>query len=445
MAATEPAVVDGPSRGLGPAFRTVLTANLASSLGDGIAFTAAPLLAIRLTSDPLLVSGVAALAMLPWLLLAIPSGIVVDRIDRRRALAIANGVRTMLALALVTLTATGALTIWWLYLIVFLFGAGETLYDGAIRAVLPSIVPRADLPRANARIEAGEQIVQTFAAAPLTSALFAVSVLIPLGLNGAVYAVAAALALFLPMAASGRDRPPHADDALPWRQQYGAGWQFLRGNPMLLRLWLLSTAVGLFFSIGTAVFALYAIERLGLPEALFGAFILTGACGSILGSVLAPRLSARWGTGPTMAAATIVAALALVFAGAVPRLWALGLAYFVAGGAVLVWNVLVMSLRQSIIPRRLLGRVHGTWRTLLWGVMPIGSLVGGLLGRIDLRVPFLVGGALATAVGVLGFRFLRTLPHPQDVRNEDDAPDDPPGQDDPPGDEPQVSRSQQNR
>lgn len=431
---TEPAVADAPARGLGPAFRTVFTANLASSLGDGIAFTAAPLLAIRLTDDPLLVSGIAALALLPWLLLAIPSGIVVDRIDRRRALALANGLRTVLAVALVTLTATGALTIWWLYLIVFLFGAGETLYDGAIRAVLPSLVTRADLPRANARIEAGEQIVQTFAAAPLTSALFAVSVLIPLGLNGAVYAVAAALAFVLPLAASGRDRPAHADDELPWRQQYVAGWRFLRGNAMLMRLWLLSTATGLSFSIGTAVFALYAINRLGLPEALFGVFILTGACGSILGSVLAPRLSARWGAGPTMAAAALVAALALVFAGSVPTLWALGLAYFVSGGAVLVWNVHVMSLRQSIIPRRLLGRVHGTWRTLLWGVMPIGSIVGGLLGRIDLTVPFLVGGGLATCVGVLGFPFLRTLPNPEDVRNDDD---------DPPVAQP--SRSQQNR
>ncbi|HRA50216.1 MFS transporter [Actinotalea sp.] len=415
---------DPADRGLGPAFRTVFTANLASSLGDGIARTAAPLLAIRLTTDPLLVSGIAALALLPWLLLAIPSGILVDRIDRRRALALANGLRTLLAVALVALAATDALTIWWLYAIVFVYGAGETLYDGAIRAVLPSIVPREALPRANSRIEAGEQIVQTFAAAPLTSALFAVSALIPLGVNGAVYAVAAALAFVLPRAASGRDGAPHPDDELPWRRQLTAGLHFLRGNPMLLRLWLLSSATGLFFSIGTAVFALYAIERLGLPEALFGVLILTGAVGSVLGSVLAPRLSARWGAGPTMAAASVVAALALVLAGAVPTLWALGLAYLVSGGAVLVWNVLVMSLRQSIIPRRLLGRVHGTWRTLLWGVMPLGSLLGGLLGRIDLTVPFLVGGGLATAVGVLGYRFLCSLPNPGDVRNDDDAPED---------------------
>ncbi|HWS57171.1 MAG TPA: MFS transporter [Actinotalea sp.] len=418
--APDPADEAPDDRHLGPAFTTVFTANLASSLGDGIARTAAPLLAIRLTTDPLLVSGIAALALLPWLLLAIPSGILVDRIDRRLALALANGLRAVLAAGLVALTATGSLTIGWLYVVVFLYGAGETVYDGAIRAVLPSIVPRRSLPAANGRIEAGELVVQNFAAAPVTSALFAVSALIPLGLNGAVYAVAAGLALALPRVASGRGGAPHADDLLPWHRQLSSGLVFLRGNAMLMRLWLLSTAVGFFFSIGTSVFALYAIDRLGLPEALFGAFILTGAVGSIVGSVLAPRLALRWGAGPTMAVSTIVASLALLLAGLVPTLWALGLAFAISGGAVLIWNVLVMSLRQSIIPRRLLGRVHGTWRTLLWGVMPLGSLIGGLLGRIDLTVPFLVGGAMSSVVGVLGFRFLAGLPDPQDVRNADD-------------------------
>jgi len=133
-------------------------ASLASNLGDGIARTAMPLLAARLTDDALLISGIAALAMLPWLLFALPSGIAIDRMDRRVALALAQAVRVTLGIVLIVLTASGALTIWWLYLVIFVYGAFETLYDGAARAIPPSIVDTADLPRANGRIEAGEQV-----------------------------------------------------------------------------------------------------------------------------------------------------------------------------------------------------------------------------------------------------------------------------------------------
>jgi len=78
-----------------------------------------------------------------------------------------------------------------------------------------------------------------------------------------------------------------------------------------------------------------------------------------------------------------------------------------------------MSLRQSIIPGRLLGRVHGTWRTLLWGAMPLGSLIGGLIARIDLTLPFIIGGGLDLIASLLFFRFLMTLPNPEDVDNGD--------------------------
>jgi len=74
-----------------------------------------------------------------------------------------------------------------------------------------------------------------------------------------------------------------------------------------------------------------------------------------------------------------------------------------------------MSLRQSIIPGHLLGRVHGTWRTLLWGAMPLGSLLGGLVGRIDLALPFIIGGGVATLLGVACFRFVTSLPNAEDV------------------------------
>ncbi|TFD10986.1 MFS transporter [Cryobacterium sp. TMT1-2-2] len=404
------------SGGLGPAFNNLFTASLASNLGDGIARTALPLLAARLTDDPLLIAGIAAMAMLPWLLCAIPAGILVDRIDRRIALALANTVRMILAVALCVLTATDALTIVWLYALIFIYGAFETVYDGATRAVVPSIIGRADLPRANSRIEAGELVVQNFLAGPLTSLLFAVSVLIPLGANAVAFLVAAALALFLPKIASGRQHALIGDQTeAAWYRQFVDGYRFIVKSRMLVTLWLLRTTVGLAFSFATASFVLFVLGPLAVPEAWFGVFMLSGAIGGIVGSVFTAPLKNRLNAGPTMAIMLVLSGLAFLIVGLWPNLWVTVIFFAVSSGAVTVWNILVMSLRQSIIPGHLLGRVHGTWRTLLWGATPIGSVLGGLVGRIDLALPFIIGGVVATVLGIVFYRFISTLPNAEDV------------------------------
>ncbi|PWB97311.1 hypothetical protein DF220_05310 [Salinibacterium hongtaonis] len=422
-----PAVVSNTPRQqpLGRPFANLFSANLSSSLGDGIARTAIPLLAVQITLDPLLISGIAALAMLPWLFFAIPAGILIDKVDRRMALAVASTVRTMLAVLLFVLTATGGLTIWWLYVVVFVYGMFETVYDGAIRAVVPSILPKAALPRGNSLIEAGEQVVQNFVAGPFTSLLFVFSALIPLGANAAVYALAAVLAFMLPQVASGRQfARAHAktsDETVPWHRQFRDGYRFIMARPQLRTLWFISTADGLAFSMATASLVLFIVDRLGLPEALFGVFMLTGAVGSIAASLLTPRITARWGMGLTVACANLITAVSVAAIGVFPNLIVLTVGWIVVSAALTVWNVLIMSFRQSVIPGRLLGRVHGTWRTLLWGSMPVGSVLGGLLGRIDLALPFIVGGVISLFTALIWFRFFVSLPNPEDIDNGDEA------------------------
>lgn len=407
---------------LGRGLRNLVAANVSSSLGDGVAKVAAPLLAVRLTDDPLLVSAVAAVSMLPWLLLAVPAGILVDRVDRRRAMSAAGGARALLAVLLLVLVASDALTIWLLCAVVFAYSACETVYDGALRAVVPSIVARSDLARANSRIEAGEILVERFLSGPLTSALFAVSVLVPLGLNALAFAVAGLLALLLPAAAAGAHRTDPSGTprthGVTWHRQLADGWHFLMGNPLLRKLWLISVVVGLFFSAATATLVLYVLDGLGVPEAWFGAFVLAGAVGSIGGAALAGRLKESYRAGPVMAVALLVTMAALVLMGALPVLGVVALGYLLSAAGVTVWNILSMSLRQAVVPERLLGRVHGTWRTLAWGTMPLGALLGGVLGRIDLRAPFLIAGGAATLVALLSFRFLTRLPDPEQL---DDA------------------------
>jgi Na+/melibiose symporter-like transporter len=413
----------GDRRGLGRTFGTVFTANLASSLGDGIARTVSPLLAARLTDDALLIAGIAAVAMLPWLFFALPAGILVDRMDRRRALALAAGVRTALAVGLVLLVATESLTIWWLYLVIFVYGACETLYDGAIRAVVPSIVPKAKLPRANARIEGAELVVQNFAAAPLTSVLFAIAVLIPVGGLVAAFGVAALLAAFLPSVASGRQfHAPASDDRIPFRTQLADGWRFIIANRMLRTLWFFSTSTAILFSAASATLVLFVLNTLKIPEAGFGVFLLGGAVGGLLGSVVASRLQTRFGLGPIMAATNLLAGVSTLFIGVWPHPVSVIVMFALGSGAVTIWNILMMSLRQSIIPGRLLGRVHGTWRTLLWGSMPLGSLLGGGLALMGLTVPWIVAGATMTVLGLIFYRFLTSLPNPHEIDNGDEPP-----------------------
>lgn len=409
-----------PAR-LGPAFANLFTANLASSLGDGIARTAVPLLAARLTDDAFLIAALTAVVLLPWLLFAIPAGILIDRIDRRKALALAQAVRTAVGVALLALVLTDTITIWWIYLIAFVYGAFETVYDGAIRAVVPSIVRKADLPRANSYIEGGELVVQNFVAGPVTSALFALAVFIPFGINGLVFAVAGALALLLPKAASGRQfAGAHGHVEAVWYRQVLDGFRFIRSDRMLVTLWLFSTFVGLAASAATASMVLFVLHTLAVPEALFGVFLLSGAVGGILGTLITQRLKLAWGAGLTMAVASTFTGVAFLIMGLVPVLWAGVLGFALSSVAITTWNILVMSLRQAIIPGRLLGRVHGTWRTLLWGTMPVGALIGGIVGRVDLALPFVVGGGAIVVASLLLFRFLMTLPNPEDVDNGDD-------------------------
>lgn len=438
MSAAAPA--GGERRGLGRTFGNVFTANLASSLGDGIARTAAPLLAARLTDDPVLISGLAALSMLPWLLFALPSGILVDRMDRRHALALAATVRTVLAVGLLTLVWTGELTIWWLYLLIFVYGACETLYDGAIRAVVPSVVPKKKLSRANARIEGAELVVQNFAAAPITSALFAVAVLIPLGVMGAAYGLAVVLAVLLPQVASGRQFRSRAgrasdsesndgadargaqDASVPFRKQLADGWRFIIANRQLRTLWFFTTATGLLYAASSATLVLFVLQTLAIPEAAFGLFLVSGAVGGIVGSFVASRLQGRFGLGLVMAIMNLVSGIATLVTGLVPVAAVGVLCFALASGSVTVWNILMMSYRQAIVPGRLLGRVHGTWRTLLWGSMPLGSLIGGAIAVIDLRLPWIIGGGIMVVLAFVFFRFLMGLPNPEDIDNGDEPP-----------------------
>ena len=182
---------------------------------------------------------------------------------------------------------------------------------------------------------------------------------------------------------------------------------------MLRPLWIVSVLIGVCWAAITSTLVLFILERLDVPEAWYGTFLLAGAAGALTAAAVTNRLKTRFGTGPIMAVANAVGLGAWFLAGAFPVVWVGAIALFLTFGSTTTWNVLVMSLRQAAVPNHLLGRVHGTWRTALWGAMPLGSLIGGLLARYGYSTPLLVGAAAGLVVTVVGHRYIVSLPDPE--------------------------------
>jgi MFS family permease len=393
---------------LGPRFRRLWTASATSNIGDGLYMTAVPLLAASLTRDPLLVSGVVAGQFLPWLLLALPGGALVDRMDRRRAM-VRTGVFRTLVLGGLTLTvALDIVSIGIVYLAVFLLGSAETIYESAARAMLPAVVGPEDLDRGNGKLQGAEIVAQQFVAPPVAGALFAISAGLSLFIGTAAFGLAAWLIFTL----RGRYLPVRDSSGPPnLRREIAEGLRWLRGNRLLRRLALLGGVVGFTSGASNGVMVLFALEVLGLDERGFGLLLAGLTIGSIIGTIGAAPLAQRFGRGPSLLAGFALAAIGFAGLGLSSNPLIAGGFFALAGGAVMVGNVLTMSIRQTLIPEHLFGRVQGAWRTLLWGSMPLGALAGGALARVaGLRAPFLFEAAAFLLVMVGAWPLLRRLP-----------------------------------
>lgn len=379
-------------------------ATASSDLADGIGRTALPLAAASYTHDPVTVAGLLTFAFLPWLLFALPSGALVDRADRRFAMAAANLVRAVAVglLSLLVLLHVGSVAL--LYVVAFGLGVAETVYDSAVRALLPQLVGRSQLDRANSLITVEESLGQTFLGAPLGSALFALAAALPFLLNGVGFLIAVALILTV----RGNYRP-HREHRASVRADMAEGVRWLRRHKLLRGLTLLSAGTAFSSTIGSALLVLYVLEILRLPAANFGFILVAGGVGGMLGAIATPPLARRFGRGTVLAAGGMIDGIATAGLALTRNGYVAGALFAAVSAGVMVWNVLSMSLRQALIPEALFGRVQGAYRTLVWGVVPLGALTGGVLAdHLGLRGVYAVAGALlfvlATAVGVLLFR-----------------------------------------
>lgn len=390
---------------LGAGFSRLWTSAIASNLADGIGRTAVPLIATTLTRDPALIAGLSAVTFLPWLFFGIPAGMLLDRVDRRIAMAVANSLRFAVAAVVALLIATDALTIWSLYACVLAFGLGETVFDNATTTVVPALVGREQLDRANGRMQSAEITIQNFIATPLAGFLFAASIVLPVWLTGAGFLIAGLLALSIPAAAAHAHRAGAAGESEP-RPPLSAVVRFLWEDGFLRGMIVLTsiTASALAFAQGSVVLLL--LQTFRVPAALVGVVTAAIGVGALIGALVSSRFVERFGRGRVMFWSILVSGLGVVGVGVTTNVVVAISAYAIGACGVAVWNVPWGALRQAVIPGAMLGRALGIIRTIGWGMTPIATVLGGFVARIDLRLPFVIGGGLVAVLTLIASRLI---------------------------------------
>lgn len=384
---------------LGPAYRGLWTASGLSNLADGILQLSLPLLALELGSSPSAVAGITVALGLPWLLFALHAGALADRLDRRRVMVAVQLGRVIVVGGLAVVAATATARTWMLFVVAFALGVMETLFDTSAQTIVPTVVAADELTRANGRLSAVETTMNEFVGPPLGGLLVGVGVALSLGTTAACFLLAAiALARI-----SGSFRPTRIVTGARWREDIAEGLRYLRGQPVLCRFTLIGAVSNV---CATAAFALLAVlvvapGPMGLSELEFGALLTVSAVGSLIASLTVEAAERALGRRRLLLVCIIVdgasiAAMATAdVAVAIP-------ASLVLGAGLVVWNVIVVSLRQRIVPDHLLGRVNAASRMVSWGAVPVGAAIGAtLVGVVDVTTVFAYSGVAIALLSVL--------------------------------------------
>ena len=396
---------------LGHDFSRIWSASLITNLVDGVLRLAAPLLAVSLTEDPILIGALSALGLLPWLFFAIPIGALVDRVDRRKALVIGNSLRAVIALFIAFAVSQDFINIWLLLISVFFFGICEVLVDTTSQAVLPQILDKSNYERGNSRLQISEVIVSQFAGAPLSGLLYAVSIALPFFFSTTGFILAGLLILLFPFerAINVRKEGDAGQAKLGLKGDIKFALNYLYQDKQIFSIVVITTLLGFFYSLSNAIAPLFILKELNVSPALFGVVLAIQGIGALAGSIAAPMVSKYLGRGKALAINVFFASLLVIFIGLSPNAYFFVAVSVLVGFTISVWNILLMSLYQSLIPPELYGRIHGARRTIVWGLMPIGALLGGVIARGGLRLPFLIGGSIATLIAFFSYKHIKRI------------------------------------
>ena len=366
-----------------PDYRWLWIAQTVSNAGSGVSTIAIPLTAVLvLGATPTDMGLLGAAGTLPALLLSLFVGVLVDRLPRRPLLVGADLGRAAL-LALIPLAALmGILHLDVLYVIAFLAGILTVVFDIAITSYIPALVAREELVEANSQLQLGTSVSRV--AGPGVAGLLVQAVGAPFAVVVDALSFLASAAFLSRIVTSEPAKKARGEHGSVWRE-IGEGLRVVWDEP-ILRWMIASTMIAsLGGSVLQAVFVIYVTRSLGITPAVLGLIFASGGVASVLGAGLAGTIGSRSGPGRAMALGQLAFAIGAVIiplAALRPALAPplLVLSQVIRNSGLTIYSINQISLRQAITPPRLLGRVNATRRTLVFGIQPIGSLLGGLLG-----------------------------------------------------------------
>jgi MFS family permease len=350
-----------------------------SNLADGIFKLALPLLAAALTESPALVAGVTFAMRLPWLLFSLPAGVWADRYDRRGIMLSSNSARVVLLGGLALGMLTGGLSVPLVIAAAFLLGLAETLADTAGSSVLPALVPQQDLQKANARLFGVVTVTNEFVGPPLGGMLVGMSFALAFGVSAGLYAFAAVALLWM----TGQFRAAAVIHRPMWAE-IREGLHFVWHHDLLRTLNIIVAVMNFAWSAWAALIVLYAVApgSGGLTVFEYGIMLTGIGIGGVLGGLLTTPIvrliGYRWAI-----AADILGTVALVAVPAVtPNPWLVGAAAVVAGFGGAMWSIVVPTIRQTLVPDAMLGRVSGVGRLFGAGALALGAAFAGIVAEI---------------------------------------------------------------
>jgi len=390
---------------LGANYKRMWSSSAVSNLADGIFIVALPLVAARITDSPAAVAGVAFAGRLPWLVFVLFAGALADRLDRRITMRNVQFLRVGVVAVLFALAVADQLALPALYIAAFVLGIGETLFDTAAQSILPNMVPKELLSRANGRLYAVEVTMNQFVGPPLGGLLVAISV--PLALAGSVlgYALAAGGLMLL----TGTYRPDRSGPQTTILRDVREGLSYLWHQSVIRSMAIMVGVMNLAMTAVMAILVLFVVAPgpMGLTEVGFGVLMTGFAIGAVVGSIVVERVERWLGRYRTLFLCVIGMAISAVIPALTPHPVPVLLSLAASGAFGMIWNVITVSLRQRISPDEMLGRVNAGYRMFAWGTMPIGALFGGFIAEVfGFEAVFWLAGI--AMISLLAFRPMLT-------------------------------------
>lgn len=381
-----------------------------SNLGSSITILLLPLLIFKLTGSPLNLALASAFHFVPYLLFGLIIGAWTDRVERKRLMIATDIARALVIASIPILGAVDLLSVWWIYAVEF---AGSTLhifFSSAEFAAIPSLVKRDELVTANGRIQAG------YSAATVVGPLLAGSLVVVMPIHSVLvldslsFLISAFSLALVGTSFNARTNGARSDDALGREERAKPsllsdvveGLRYVLSHPVLRNISVMIALVNFISCTVYAQLVFFAKERLQASDAELGVLYAAGSMGVIVLSLAAGRLRERWSFSSVALGALMLDGLLTVLLALTSTYWIAVAVWGLHSGVGILFNINTSSLRQTIAPSHMLGRVVSIAGVLAWSAIPAGTLIGGFAIEQTKNVALVYGviGALVFLIAV---------------------------------------------